>query len=259
MKFGCVCVPKDIGLLAAAGYDYMEFSGRAVCALSEKEFFHLRGMVAGAAIPCLGLNAYCPPEVIIAGPGYARETIREYARLCAARASALGVTVIGIGSPRSRTLPDGYDRTLAFAQAVEFFGVTADVFAPYGITVCAEALGPCYCNFLNTLNETWLVVNADGRGNLHLVLDFYNMEHSGEADIALAPYAAKIAHAHISDDAGSPTRRWFLKEEKRELHITRLRKLYAAGFSGNVTVEIDLPVDPAEATRTLSILRASAA
>ena len=239
------------------GFDYVELSGRNVCAMEKEAFEELRRMIHSSGLDCLGFNAYCPPEVRIAGPGFSRRAAKEYALRCLSRAVDLNVRVVGVGSPMSRNLPEGFDTTLAIRQAEEFFAVTAEVFATQNIYVCVEALGNCYCNFINRLHEAQSLVKAVGMANLKLVADFYNMEHSGEADIPLSPFVSDIVHAHISDDAGSPQKRWFLKPEKREQHVARLKRLYAAGYLGAVTLEIDLPADIIEAKQSLQILKDS--
>lgn len=241
-----------------AGLDYVEFSGRNVCAMEENAFLKLRCMIKSGALPCLGFNAYCPPDVRIAGPGFSKEAAREYAKRCLHRAAELNVQVVGIGSPMSRNLPEGYDRNLAIRQAEEFFAVTAEVFAEQNIYVCVEALGICYCNFINRLQEAQGIVRAVNMENLKLVLDFYNMEHSGEADHPLFPFINDIVHAHISDDAGSPQKRWFLRPEKRNLHTARIRRLMKEGYLGAMTLEIDLPADLFEAKQSLCILKDAA-
>lgn len=240
-----------------AGFDYVELSLRNVCAMEDNAYRELRRTVTSGPLPCLGFNAYCPPDVRIAGPGFSKRMAREYALKCLERAVALNASVVGVGSPMSRNLPEGYDRNLAMHEAAEFFTITAEVFATQNIYVCVEALGPCYCNFINSIAQAQSIVRAVGLDNLRLVLDFYNMEHSGEADIPLSPFVNDIVHAHISDDAGSPQKRWFLKPEKRDLHIARLRRLFTAGYLGAVTLEIDLPVDLEAAKQSLEILKAS--
>ena len=239
------------------GLDYVELSGRNVCAMEESGFRQLRRMIRSGALPCLGFNAYCPPDVRIAGPGFSAWTAKEYAKRCLARAAELNVQVVGVGSPMSRNLPEGYDRNLAMHQAQEFFAVTSEVFAAQNMYVCVEALGPCYCNFINRLADAQNIIRAVNMENVKLVLDFYNMEHSGEADIPLFPFINDIVHAHISDDAGSPQKRWFLKPEKRELHAARVRRLRDAGYQGAMTLEIDLPADLSEVKQSLQILKAS--
>jgi sugar phosphate isomerase/epimerase len=255
VKAGCVLTPADYPMMRDAGLDYAEISGRNVYAMDPGTFEDLKRMIRETGLPCRGFNAYCPPEVRIAGPGFSAFTAREYARRSLERAAELDVRVVGIGSPMSRNLPEGFDRGLAMRQAEEFFAVTAEVFSAKGILVCVEALGPCYCNFINRLAEAQTLVRNAGMENLKLVADFYNMEQSGEADVPLEPYARDIAHVHISDDAGSPRERWFLKPEKRELHISRLNRLLALGYRGGVTLEIDVPANIQDAAHSVSVLR----
>jgi len=255
MKVGCVAIPTDIPLLKTAGFDYVELSGRNVCKMEKNAFRELKRCLQSTCMPCLGFNAYCPPEVRIAGPGFSEVAALEYAKRCLERAVELNVQVIGVGSPMSRHLPDGYDKSKAVSEASAFFAVTADVFAQEGIYICVEALGPCYCNFINHLKEAQDIVRSVGMENLKIVLDFYNMEHSAEADISLDLFLPDIVHAHISDDAGSPKARWFLKPDKRDTHWTRVRRLYGAGYLGALTLEIDLPADLKQAVQTLRMLR----
>ncbi|HRX08355.1 MAG TPA: sugar phosphate isomerase/epimerase family protein [Candidatus Limiplasma sp.] len=258
MKFGCVVTPRDFGAVRKIGYDYAELSGRALQAMTPVEFRELKSLLFWEGLPCRGLNAYCPPEIVIAGPGFSDDKAGAYAQSLLDRAAELGVAVIGVGSPNSRTLPAGFSRALAWEQTLRFFDVTARVFEPAGITVCVEALAACYTNHIATLDEACRIVRQAARPNLKAVIDFYNMEHNGEADIPLEAFAPDIAHAHISDDAGSPLKRWFLDGSKYAKHIQRLRRLYACGYHGGVTVEIDLPVEAGAAAETLKILQEAA-
>lgn len=254
-RFGCVVTQEDYKQAVNAGYDYVEISGRNTCALDHSAFHQLLARFREGAIPCLGFNAYCPPEIIIAGPGFSRHKAAEYAKHCAERAVALGIQVVGVGSPFSRILPDDFGRDKAWEQAIAFFQATCQAFYGTGITICLEALGQCYCNFINSIVEAQKLVREAGEPNLKIVLDFYNMEHEGEADISLESLVGDIGHAHISDDAGTPQQRWFLKGEKATLHQSRIARLYEAGYRSLLTVEIDLPVQMAPAVNTLNILR----
>jgi len=256
MRYGIVVTPQDYEAACLSGYDYVEFAGRQVAAMTDAQFDELKAAVAGGRLPCLGLNAYCPPEIAIIGENYSEQKAREYAEKLARRAHALGVQTVGVGSPFSRMLAEGYDPEKAWEQATAFLKVTGRAFAPYGITVCIEALGPCYCNFINLFEEAERLRECVQEPNVQLVIDFYNMEHSQEADIPLGSYAGKIAHAHISDDAGSPRARSYLKPGKSEIHRARLQRLrQEAGYDGCISVEIDVPFDAACAEETLQILK----
>jgi len=254
MRFGCCTGIEYYQILSDLGFEYIELMGKYLASIDNHEFAKVHRIITEGKIPCLALNAYCPPEILIAGPGYNRESVHKYADLCSKRANEIGVKTVSVGAPKSRIIPDGYPHELAMSQAIDFFEITAEIFAHYGITVCVEALGTCYCNFINTLQEAVDVVRAVHRENVKVVLDFYNMEHNGEADIDLKFAMSYISHVHISDDDGLPTRRYFLKEEKFEIHARRLKMLGSLGYDAAVSVEIDLPVDPILAKSNLMLL-----
>ena len=256
---GCVITPGEAAAAAACGFDYVELSGKAIVAMNEREFSGLLSELDRAGIRCAGVNAYCPAEIVIAGEGFDEKTAAAYARRLVPRLKRVGAGIAGIGSPFSRILPEGFSRELAWRQAVAFYRVTGEEMLDAGIRVCVEALGTCYCNFINRTEEAFQLAEETGMENVGVVLDFYNMEHMNEADNPLTGLnAAKIFHAHISDDDGSPRRRSFLRPVKAEDHIRRIRNLIRTGYVGGITLEIDLPLDRERAGGSLDILRQAA-
>lgn len=247
---------KNYQRISDVGFDYIELAGKRVVDADRQAFLSILRTLAKGRIPCLALNAYCPPGIVIAGPGYDSGSVKEYATVCAARAYELGVQTVSIGSPESRILPPDFPFGKAWEQIVEFLKITVAIFARYRIAACLEPLGPCYCNFINTVDEAIEVARQANGENGKIVLDYYNMEQSGEADIDLTFAKPYVWHVHISDDDGYPTRRNFLKDERKGLHMRRLERLAALGYDGPVSVEIDLPVDLDRAERTLDLLHA---
>lgn len=260
MRIGCSLLNGgDMKAAADLGFDYVEFMGKYLVSLQEEEFKALCRRQKELALPVLGINGYCPPQIRMADPGFSPDRIREYARKCAERAARLGVSYVGIGSPGSRNLPVDCQKGNAHSQMEEFLRITAEEFAGYGMTVCLEALADCYCNFINRMEEAAVLVKECALPNLALVLDFYNMEHMGEADRELTDWLPDIVHAHISDDDGSPFRRSYLKPEKADLHQRRIKRLLQAGYRGGISLEIDCPMDRERAALSLEILREAGA
>lgn len=256
MQIGCSLVRlEDIRLIGMIGFDYVELMGKYLVSIDDTEFAKLVKVLKESHLSCKGINGYCPADIIIAGPGFDLKAARQYAKKVAFRANVAGACYVGIGSPRSRMLPEGYSRELAKKQLMDFLKVTAEEMERYGITVCLEALAPCYCNFINHITESAQVTKEIGWKSIKTVLDFYNMEYTGEADMDLLPWMDEIVHGHISDDAGSPHKRYFLKSEKKEIHQKRLRSLQGSGYGGAITIEIDLPVDTGIARESLRMLR----
>lgn len=255
MKFGCTGTPEDIPTIRQAGYDYIEMSCKQLLALPPAQLLRAAAALEKNGLPCKALNAYCPKELVIAGEGFQPKAARAYAKKAALLAQQLGVSHVGIGSPYSRILPAGFPRETADAQAVQFFTVTAEEFGTRGVFVGIEALGRCYCNYINLLAEAVALAKKINNPWLGVCLDFYNMEQNGEADCPLDFAGPWVRHAHISDDAGGPLKRYFFKKEKAPAHERRLRALAALGFRGAVSLEVDLPVQPAPAADSLALLR----
>lgn len=256
IPLGCTVVPGEAAKAKACGFDYVELSGKAVAAMEDSAFRSLLAELDRAGIRCRGVNAYCPAEIVIAGNGFDECRTADYARRLIPRLKQLGAGLVGIGSPMSRVLPEDYDRALAWKQAVRFYRITAGEMAEAGLRICVEALATCYCNFLNRSEEAFRLAEETGMDNVGVVLDFYNMEHMGEADgLPAGMDVRKMFHAHISDDDGSPRRRDFLRPEKAEAHLRRVRGLIRAGYTGGITLETDLPFDREKAEKSIHILR----
>ena len=243
MEIGCCISSGNIGKLPECGFDFVELPGKELFRMEPGQITALRRRLDKRNLRCKSLNAYCPENIIIAGPGQNLGEARAYARKIAAYASELSVVQVGVGAPRSRCLPVGYDRTIANEQLKEFLRYTADEFAAYDIYVSLEAVGECYCNYINRLEEAKDILDSVRHPFLRMVLDFYNMEQSGEADMDLKQYVPFAAHVHISDDEGIPDRRGFLRPDRYACHEGRLHSLVEAGYDGTVSLEVDCPPD----------------
>lgn len=259
MRIGCsLLTEQDMEAAVQAGFDYVELMGKYLVSLQEREFEMLLWQQDRLSLPVLGLNGYCPKQIQMIGVEFTTEKAREYAKACAVRAHRLGVKYVGIGSPMSRNLCGGLAYGEAVRQLEQFLSVTAEVFSKYDIMVCLEALAECYCNFVNNLQEAADIVKELCLPNLALIVDFYNMEHMGEADTDLKRFGGYITHVHISDDEGSPTRRSYLKMEKKGIHQQRIRNLLATGYGGAVSLEIDCRIDVERARQSADMLRNAA-
>lgn len=255
-RCGCTLLQmEDMENACLCGFDYVEFMGKYLVSLTEQEFAGLQRQAESYPMKVYALNAYCPPEIRMTGDGFDLQRIKGYAAVCARRAGELGVRFAGIGSPHSRSLPEGFDRALATRQMKDFLKATAEEFGRYNITVCLEPLAICYSNFINYVWEAASLVEELAWENIRIVIDFYNMEHMGEADMDLKKWLPWIAHAHISDDDGAPNMRSFFRSDKSKIHQQRIGRLYEIGYTGAVSVELDIPVDRKRAEDTLQVMR----
>ena len=250
MLYGYSAMPEYCKAAKETGFDYVELPGKVIAAMSDRDFLDFE---KNLPIPALAMNAFCPAEVVISGSGYDLAIVREYSERLSARAEALGVKFIGVGSPMSRTLPDNFDRDLSLKQIENFLLESAYIFEKRGIRMCLEALATCYCNTVNTTAQALEIIRRIDYPSVKLVLDFYNMEHMDEADIELTDLP--IIHAHISDDDGAPNLRSYLKPEKRGIHQKRIKRLAETGYKGGLTLEVDVPYDAERAACSLAIMK----
>ena len=259
MKIGCTV--KDARLLSSAknqGYDYCELMGRYITALNDREFCELLAIKKDSRMPVFGINSYCNSEIQMIGEKYNVNESVLYAKRCSERASALGVQIVGIGSPKSRILKYPQKTNEANEQMEEFLLVTSREFKKFGICVCLEPIAPCYCNYINTIEDAKEIITNIRCDEISIVLDYYNLEYINQADIDYSTYLGYIKHLHISDDEGNPQTRSYLKENKRNIHINRVKKLINAGYRGNITLETDVPYNEEKAKQSLEILREAA-
>lgn len=255
MKYGCCAGMAQIEQLKKIGFDFIEFRGRDVAAMDKFEFEDMKRRLEKAQLRCLGFNAYCGPEIKMAGPEFNRAYAKQYADCLAARGEALGAAHVGVGSPQSRVIPDDFNREQAFEQTAVLISDMAASFAKAGMTVGIESLGSCYCNHIVYMRDAVRLMQTVDLSNVGLVVDFYHLEYNHELSYDLKAIVDKITHVHMSDDIGSPWKRSFLKPEKAEEHARRVRRLIDAGYSGGVSLEPDVAFDATEAAQSLKILQ----
>lgn len=255
MLIGCSAKIDEYELVSKSGFDYIELAGKVIAILDVDKFNEVNMTINNGPLPCLAMNAYCDSDIVIAGPNYNIDKARSYASRLATRANLLGVKIVNIGSPKSRILPPGFDLNLAEEQIIQFYSITADEFANYGIIVTVEALGYCFCNYINTIDEALQIVKSINKNNLRFVLDYYNMQQSDEENADIAPTLPYLAHVHTSDDAGSPQLRSYFNKNRYKVHENHIRKLKQLGYDGTISIEIDVPFDIEEAKESLDLIK----
>lgn len=237
MKFGC-CIQKtgDVPQVKKAGYDFYEYAGKAVAAMTEAEFEELLRVTEQAGIPCIGFNSYCGGRPAIVGNAFSPEETAAYARLVCGRGRRLGVRSVGIGAPAARRLPAGYPAELADQQCGEFLRITAEIAAEAGLTVLFEAVHDQMCDYATRTAEAAAMVERLDIPNVQMVLDFYHMQVMGETledGAAALPY---LRHAHIST-GGPDLWRGYPQEGDRAEYREIFRWLKAHGYDEGVSIE----------------------
>ena len=249
IKFACCARSADFEAVAEYGYDFIEIAGRELYEMPDGEYAALRKQIEGSHVKCCGCNAYCPPDVKMAGPGFSREKAGEYARRVALRATALGAGnvgnvagnvgnaagYVGIGSPMSRMLPRGYSRSQALEEMKMFLEATAEAAKERGMGVLVEALNPGECNFI-TSNEEALAIAEDMAGSgIGIVYDIYHAVMSSEEPGVFRKILPHVRHIHVCGIRGTD-RRFPVKDDMERLR-PYLEVIKTSGYKGIISVE----------------------
>ena len=255
MEIGCCAPIEKYQAVSDAGFDFAELLGYLLSDYDFtlfKRFVQITNMVC---LPVIRISSYCSGQPKIVGDGFDPKAIRTYARGMAIKAEMLGVEYLGIGSPKARILPEGYDASLADEQCLEFLDITCAEARECGVGVLLEAVHPGYCNYLNDTAKAVELIERAGKDNLHLVLDLYNMKRNGESWDDIKKYVPYIRHMHISTDLGGTSRGVYLPADEAELRET-VRAIKASGYKGTVSMEPEPSrTDPEELRGALKMMR----
>lgn len=205
VKIGCCAPMEQYDEVSAAGFDYIELPGRVLALLPEEELAQWERTVQQGPIPCAGINVALCPDVKICGPSFSEEAAERYAQLLCGRAARLGATKIGIGSPASRELPQGFSVDTAWRQTERFLRIFCAAAQPYGIDILWEPLNTEETIFgVDSLESAEHIakLRADGVSNLGLVADLYHMVRKGEDAAVLARLLPYVGHVHIKSARG---------------------------------------------------------
>lgn len=235
IKFACCARSADFGAVAEYGYDFIEIAGRELYEMQDGEYEAFRKQLEGSQVKCCGCNAYCPAEIKIAGPGFSRQKAGGYARRVVERAAALGAGNLGIGSPMSRMLPEGYSRSQALEEIGMFLEATAEAAEEYGIGVLMEALNPQECNFISSNKEALAITEGMGRRNIGIVYDVYHAVMAFEEPGYFMKILPHVRHIHVCGIHGTD-RRFPVKEDMDRLR-PYLEVIKGSGYEGIISVE----------------------
>ena len=255
MEIGCCAPMEKYQAVSDAGYDYIELPGFQLAAYDFtlfKNFVQITNMVY---LPVTRINSYCGSEPKIIGEGFDPKSIKDYARGLMIKAEMLGVERVGIGSPKARQLPEGFDLALADEQCLEFLDITCREARDCGVEVLLEAVHPGYCNYINSTAKAVEMIERANIKNLNLILDLYNMKRSGEDWADIPKYLPFIKHMHISTDLGGLDRGLYSESDRAELTET-IKAIKDSGYKGTVSIEPSPDrIDLGSLTASLKLMR----
>ena len=201
MKIGFCAKPEQAGLVAAAGFDYIEPPVNYIAGLTEEAFSACLADLSAASVPAPSFNLLFPKDLLLLAEDTAEEQIAHYLHGAFSRVQRLGGKIAVFGSGKSRNRPEEMPYDRAFRRLVRVTALTGEIAGQYDVTVVIEPLNRNETNMINSLGEGACLAAAVDHPRVRLLADYYHIavENQPASDIERV---SGIAHAHIATLAG---------------------------------------------------------
>jgi len=253
--FGEVDPLRDVGALAACGYDYIEPALSKAVALTPGALQEAKQKVAASTLRIETANWFMPgSEIKLTGPDVDQARIREYLERSLALAQELGVKVIVFGSPGARSFPEGFPRDRAWSQLQAFLREAGGIIEKrrYGMVIGIEPLRKPESNIINTVVEAVRLAREVNHLKIRIIVDFYHLAFENEDPDAILGAGDLIVHLQIAD----PAMRGFPKSDANEPRYKRFfENLRTIGYKGRVSIEANSTNVAADCGPALSFLK----
>lgn len=196
---------KNDSIIAAAGFSCMlESVARLVSPLtvSDEQFEKNRLLFQHMQTPIYAFNIFIPGELKVVGPKVEEGKVLAYVEKVMQRLRTTETKVIVWGSGGSRSLPDGWDKKVAFKQIIAIGKKIAALGEQYGIVVAMESLNSTECNFITSVKEALYVVKKVNHPNLRLTIDIYHMLKDNEGPEIIYKTKKYLYHVEIAEREG---------------------------------------------------------
>jgi sugar phosphate isomerase/epimerase len=200
-------------------------------------------------LPVYACNVFLPSDVKCVGPEVDVEALLAYADTMFRRARERNVPMIVFGSGAARKIPDGYDRQQARAQFVALCKKLATSAEAYNVKIALENLNSGETNFINTVEEAYIIAEQVDMPNFGINADIYHMLKEREPAEQLLKVRRYILHCEIAE----PANRTPPGVEGTDF-TSYLKALKAIDYRGGIGVEArwtDFAVQAGVACRTL--------
>jgi D-psicose/D-tagatose/L-ribulose 3-epimerase len=246
------CTPlRNIDAARAAGFDYVELSTSEIAGLADAEYEQAVTRIRNTGIPVPAANLFLPAAIKVTGADIDRVQQMTYVEKAFSRLARLGAQIVVFGSGGARRVPDGFPKSQAFQQLVEFGRRVAPAARAHGITIAIEPLRREETNIINSAAEGLDLVNAIDDPNFQLMVDFYHLASEKEDPAIILRAGTHIRHLHVANPQGRVfPRRW--DEYDYAPFFAALRQI---GYDKRISVEASTQDLPADAPLAIALLR----
>ena len=134
-------------------------------------------------------------------------------------------------------MPEGFDRTAARDQIIEFLRRCAPVAERCGVTITIEPLNRQECNIINSVAEAMEYVNTVKHPHIACLVDTFHLWLEDEPLGHLRDAMGQIRHVHLADRDGRVAPGESGKADYRPVFSI----LKAGGYDGLISVEANFP------------------
>lgn len=201
MKIGVCCNYDRWGIVAEAGYDYVEGNFSKIAKATDEEFDAMKRALEASGVKMEATNGFFSGDFQLYSKDdfeTVKKNVREYCELGFARGAALGQKVAVIGSSGARNIREGYTKEEAEEQFCEVLRICGEVGAKYGVTVTVEPLNTKETNFIITFADGLDIVKKTNHPNVLAMIDLYHHAQNGEDLSTLDGTEGILVHAHLA-------------------------------------------------------------
>ena len=236
MKLGANCGSADRWhLIRECGYDYAEGYFAGITLAEDDEFQKAWDFQKSADIPIDVFNGFFTQKVTLLGEEKTSHvTIREYCEKGFFRAKALGGKIAVIGSGKSRSIPDGMEKSRAEEEFLEALYLIAKIAIKNDMKIAIEPLRYAETNFINTVEESISLCRLADHKAIGTIVDFFHFHSNGESLESLKNAKDLLFHVHIARP--DPDRR-IPTEIDRETCLLWADTLREIGYHDRITLE----------------------
>ncbi len=240
MKFGICKSFENAQQIKEAGFDYIEVNLAKISLLTDEEFLNNVNRLKEVGLKAKTSNCFFPGDIALVGEDVDYDKIKQYTELVLKRASVLGIEVTVLGSGKSRSVPEGFDKKTAMEQFKKVVDICSQIAKKYGIKIAIEPLSAKDSNFLNTVSETAELCDSLGLDNVGITADFFHMYMNGEDMQDFEKAGKNIFHLHIAKPDVS---RVAPSADDIDTLKTWAKSIKAIGYNGRMSLECTSKVD----------------
>ncbi|MFC4812083.1 sugar phosphate isomerase/epimerase family protein [Paenibacillus sp. GCM10023250] len=229
---------EDAERMRQLGFDYIECTVVSLNVENPEACRQALPAYLESPLPVSVFSLFFPGDLKLVGPERDAERVKRYVHGTAEALNRIGARTVVLGSGRSRSLPEGWERARGEEQLLRTLDTIADEFQGSGLTLAVEPLNRKESNIVNSVDEAVGLARQINRPAIRVLADFYHMDEEGEALETMERNREWLAHVHVADTGRlSPGTGGYPYGE----FAARLK---AAGYGGTISAECTVN-DPA--------------